>query len=134
MRPIGYWLKEVDRLIEESFERLLAEENLTRRDWQVLNTLAGGRSRSAEVDAALAPFQPSVAPVVEALVARGWARRDGDAIELTTEGGTAHALISERVLAHRRALIDGISAEEYAAMIELLERMANNLRDSLTGS
>ena len=38
-RPIGYWLKHLDRLIEASFERIFADEGLTRRDWQVLSTL-----------------------------------------------------------------------------------------------
>jgi hypothetical protein len=38
-RPIGYWLKHLDRLIEDTFERTLSMEGLTRRHWQVLNTL-----------------------------------------------------------------------------------------------
>jgi DNA-binding MarR family transcriptional regulator len=133
-RPIGYWLKEVDRLVEVSFERLLAEEGLTRRHWQVLNTIAGGPLRSDAVDAALAPFQPTVAPVVEELVARGWVRRAGDVVELTVEGSAAHAAVSERVMVGRRPLTEGISAEEYASVVSLLERMANNLRESITGS
>jgi DNA-binding MarR family transcriptional regulator len=134
MQPIGYWLKEVDRLIEESFERLLTGEDLSRRHWQVLNTLATGPVPAEEVDAALAPFQPTVAPEVDELVVRGWVRRDGDAVELTNEGITAHAAMSERVMAHRRAVIDGISTDEYAAMVGLLERMANNLRNVRTGT
>jgi hypothetical protein len=38
-RPIGYWLKHLDSMIEGTFERTLASEGLTRRHWQVLNTL-----------------------------------------------------------------------------------------------
>ena len=30
-RPIGYWLKHLDRLIDQAAERALAEEHLTRR-------------------------------------------------------------------------------------------------------
>ena len=133
-KPIGYWLKEVDRLIEESFGRLLAEENLTRRHWQVLNTVAGGPLRVGELEAALAPFGP-IGPVVEELMAWGWLRPAGDDdVALSTEGATAHAAVTGRVLANRRALTDGITAEEYASVVNLLERMAGNLRCATTGS
>ena len=88
-RPIGYWLKEVDRLIEADFARLLAEENLTRRHWQVLNALASGAGSQAEIDHALAPFrsehEPSTAPAVADLAARGWV----SGFALTPEGRAA---------------------------------------------
>ncbi len=132
-RPIGYWLKEVDRLIEESFVRLLSEEGLSRRHWQALNTIAEGPLPAAEVDAALEPFEPTVAPVVEDLVARGWVRRSGDTVGLTDEGRAAHAAVQARVAVNRKIMTEGISAEEYASVINVLERMAGNLR-TRTGS
>ena len=128
VQPIGYWVKEIDRMLEESFVRLLAEEGLTRRHWQVLNTLASGAVGQAEVDRALAPFltaeAPSTAPVVEDLIARGWVGRPA---RLTEQGRVAHARLTERVSASRRAIIDGISDEEYTAAVNVLERMAGNL-------
>jgi hypothetical protein len=42
LRPIGYWLKRLDRAIEDGFDRDLASWSLTRRHWQILNTLSGG--------------------------------------------------------------------------------------------
>lgn len=42
-KPIGWWLKEVDRLLEASFDQLLAADNLTRRQWQALNAAATHR-------------------------------------------------------------------------------------------
>lgn len=131
-RPIGYWLKEVDRLIDESFVRLLGEERLTRRHWQALHTIAEGPMRAVDVDAALAPFETTVAPVVDELVARGWVGRSGETVALTEAGRFAHTTVSERVAANRKALTDGITAEEYASTINVLERMAGNLRT--TGS
>jgi DNA-binding MarR family transcriptional regulator len=126
-RPIGYWLKEVDRLIEESFVRLLGEQDLTRRHWQALNTISERPVAAADVDTALAPFEATVEPVVDELVARGWVRRDGDVLTLTADGRVAHRSLSERVGANRAALTDGITAEEYASVVNLLERMANNV-------
>ena len=43
-KPIGWWLKEVDRLLELSFEQVLAADGLTRRQWQALNAAAGPES------------------------------------------------------------------------------------------
>jgi DNA-binding MarR family transcriptional regulator len=133
-RPIGFWLKEVDRLIEESFVRLLGEQDLTRRHWQTLHTIAEGPVTAADIDAALAPFEDTVAPVVDELVARGWVARTGDTLTLTEFGREVHAAVSRRVAANRKALTDGISAEEYATVINVLERMADNLRNTETGS
>ena len=133
-RPIGFWLKEVDRLIEESFGRLLGEHGLTRRHWQTLNTVAEGPVTAAELDAALAPFEATVAPVVEELVTRGWVERAGDALMLTRAGRDAHTAVSQRVAVNRKALTDGISAEEYASVINVLERMAENLQRTETGN
>src|SRR4029450_9529752 len=55
-RPIGYWLKHLDRPIEETFERPLSSTGLTRRHWQVLNTLNSGRTTNVELAVALRPF------------------------------------------------------------------------------
>ena len=40
-RAIGYWLKHLNRLIEEAFGDALEEQALSRRHWQAMNTLAG---------------------------------------------------------------------------------------------
>ena len=75
-RPIGYWLKHLDRLIERSFESTLASEALTRRHWQVLNTSHARPSTHAEIASALAPVlgdDPVAARrASEDLVTRGW--------------------------------------------------------------
>ncbi|GAA4602421.1 hypothetical protein GCM10023195_07350 [Actinoallomurus liliacearum] len=41
-RPLGYWLKLLDQLIEENLNRVLAVEGLHRRHWQTMNLLAPG--------------------------------------------------------------------------------------------
>ena len=126
-RPIGYWLKEVDRLLEDDFSQQLASERLTRRHWQVLNTLAAGAASQAEIDGALEPFltphEPSTAAVVADLADRGWVAGH----TLTAAGRAAHDAISDRVRANRRRLTEGVSAEEYATAVAVLERMADNL-------
>ena len=130
-RPIGYWLKRVDHLIESTFEHALAAEGLTRRHWQVLNTVAGGPVSRSELDSALAPFlvdDPTVAErVLGDLVVRGWISASEAALALTDAGRSGHAVVSESTQKVRRAILTAISDEEYARTVDILERMARNL-------
>ena len=52
-RPIGYWLKRLDGLIERTFERNLADEGVPRRDyasqWGERVRIRGGRGRLGQV-------------------------------------------------------------------------------------
>jgi DNA-binding MarR family transcriptional regulator len=131
-RPIGYWVKRIDRAIEEDFERLLAAEGLNRRGWQVLNTLATAPATGPELDTALAPFlttdEPTVAPYAEALAARGWAERTGTgAYALTPEGAESHTRVAAVVHTARVRIIDGLATGDYAELLRLLRIVAGNL-------
>ena len=42
MKPLGWWLRHLHELLESSMTRALDAESLTRRHWQVLNTIALG--------------------------------------------------------------------------------------------
>jgi DNA-binding MarR family transcriptional regulator len=136
-KPIGYWVREIDRRLEADFARLLADEGLTRRHWQVLNTVALGPRTQVELDGELAPFlsddTPSTAPVVADLRERGWLEQAEPAIVLTDNGVRQHEQVSARVAANRRRLTEGISAEEYRSTVGVLERMAGNLTGGQLG-
>jgi DNA-binding MarR family transcriptional regulator len=133
-RPIGYWLKHLDRLIEGTFERTLASEGLTRRHWQLLNTLHT-RPSSPEIREALAPFfadDPGAErQVIDELVARAWVEPgQADLLELTAEGSRAHAALLERVAATRQMLLRDINEDEYRVVIDILRRMVDNLEQA----
>jgi DNA-binding MarR family transcriptional regulator len=122
-KPIGWWLKEVDRLLEASFEQVLAADGLIRRQWQALNAATGPGS----IESTLAPFltgdPAEVAAVTDPLVARGWL--DGE--RLTIEGQAALEALTTKVQAQRERVTSGVSDEEYVATIGVLRRMAQNL-------
>ena len=126
-KPIGWWLKEVDRLLEDSFERVLAADGLTRRQWQALNAAAGPES----IAAALAPFltgdPAELTAVTDSLVERGWLSGD----ELTAAGLEALEALTAKVQALRRRVTAGVSDQEYGATVGVLRRMTENLRGSV---
>jgi DNA-binding MarR family transcriptional regulator len=130
-RPIGYWLKHVDRLIEETFERTLGDDGLTRRHWQVLNTLDAGPTTAGALAVALEPFvgddTAGIDRVIDDLARRGWLHRPDGRVQLSHEGRSAHTRIKERVAATRQRLRAGITDDEYLHVIAILERMAANL-------
>ncbi len=131
-RPIGYWLKQLDVLIEKTFERTLAEEGTTRREWQVLNTLAEGPSSAADLEQAVDPFlaedPQSFRHAIADLETRAWVGpTDDNLLRLTPAGEAAHVRLRARVGGTRRLLVRGISKEEYVQTVDVLRRMAENL-------
>lgn len=128
MKPLGWWLRHVHELLESSMTRALDAESLTRRHWQVLNTIAHGARTPEELDAALAPFvatEGPTAPKVADLRARGWVA--AGEVALTSEGREAHARVEARVKAFRAAVTDGVSDDDYRTTIRTLRRCAENL-------
>ncbi|HUM11322.1 MAG TPA: hypothetical protein VLT82_10275 [Myxococcaceae bacterium] len=131
-RPVGYWLKEVDRLLEESFARALASEQCSRRHWQLLNVLEAGPASEAGLESALAPFAATDAEGVRAgleeLVQRGWAEPlPGARVQLTSVGREAHRRLQATVAEQRRHIAEGVSEADYRTTVSVLERMAGNL-------
>ena len=55
-RPIGFWLKLVDRLIDEKFDEVLIEHGVTHRQWQLLTVLSRGPADLATLDATISPY------------------------------------------------------------------------------
>jgi hypothetical protein len=135
-RPIGYWIKEVDRLLDETFALALGSERCTRRHWQLLNALEPGPQGEAELEAAVGPFaaaDPSgVGAALEELLLRGWAQRLPEVgITLTPKGRGVHQRLHTTVAAHRRHIAEGVTEPEYRTTVTVLERMAGNLETFL---
>ncbi|MEU8616880.1 hypothetical protein [Streptomyces sp. NPDC048623] len=131
-RPLGYWLKHIDGAIDSAMARLFAAEGLTRRDWQVLNTVSHGPVPLPDLDTALAPFlspaDPTVRPRVDALTARGWASLTPDGtVTLTAEGRAAHGRVSTQVGTLRAQVTACLSPEEFGTLMTLLRRVGEHL-------
>ena len=135
-RPIGYWIKQVDRLLEDSFEHALASEGCTRRHWQVLNTLETGALAEREIERAVLPFLTADPAGVRSILAdlrqRGWAEPlDASRVQLTAAGRSTHRRLQAEVAAHRQRISEGVTEQDYRTTVEVLERMAGNLEGYL---
>jgi DNA-binding MarR family transcriptional regulator len=129
-RPIGFWLKLVDRLIDEQFAATLEEHGITRRQWQLLNVLHAQPATIEQLDAAVAPFlgaDETSAEHLTELVESAWVESTAAGYALTDRGRAALDRLSEVVAAQRTAIAEGVSAEQYQATVAVLERMAANL-------
>ncbi|MFB9832252.1 MarR family winged helix-turn-helix transcriptional regulator [Actinoallomurus acaciae] len=128
-RPIGYWLKHLDGLIESTFDRALAGYALSRRHWQVMNALRDAPPTGLRD--ALRPFWGegviTLEEVVGDLAGRGWVTEDDGRYALTERGLAAHAAVAERVGETRRAVLDGLTEQDYVDTVRTLSRMAANL-------
>ena len=141
-RPIGFWLKLVDRMIDEQFVSTLEEHGVTRRQWQLLNVLNSGPATVEQLDAAVAPFLsvPSQTELSETddaletsadhlaeLVDSGWISVTRGEYELLERGRMAFDRLTGVVAEQRTLMTEGLSQEQYDDTLAVLERMARNL-------
>lgn len=131
-RPIGFWLKLVDRMIDEQFASTLEEHGVTRRQWQLLSELSRGPASVEQLDAAVGPFlsaddhESSVEHLTE-LIDSGWVDATDTGYEITDRGHLAADRLAAVVDAQRTLATEGVTAEEYESTLAVLERVARNL-------
>jgi DNA-binding MarR family transcriptional regulator len=133
-RPIGYWLKKLDRLIDGQFERQLGHVGLSRRQWQLLNLLGDSPRSVPELQTELEPFSQDapdeLSDALSGLLTRGWADSQDNVVILSETGQAQFGLLKAKVTELRQSLMAGISPEEYQATIAVLAKMAANLSDN----
>lgn len=132
-KPLGFWVKLVDQLIDEMFATTLEEHGLTRRQWQILSILSRGSVTPSELEVALGPFgesssgEGSVEQVSE-LVESDWVAADDEGrLTLTQRGTGAFEGIADVVEEARASVTNGVPPEDFETAAAVLERMARNL-------
>ncbi|MFF1558879.1 MarR family transcriptional regulator [Streptomyces sp. NPDC058279] len=129
-RPIGYWLARTDQALTAHMDALLAETDLTRLTWQVLNAVGEAPATDHAVRDAVAANAgaPALTAAVETLLTTGrLSRPTPDALALTEAGRTCRAEAAARVDAFRALATRGISNDEYTTAVGVLARMTHNL-------
>jgi hypothetical protein len=130
-RPIGYWVKLVDRRLEDGLNAVLAEHGVTRRQWQVLNALEGGARDATAVVEALLPFADDAGTVraeLGRLVDAGRVSH-GEAghLEITPAGAALLVALTGDVDRFRERTSAGLTRDAYETTVATLERIAENL-------
>jgi len=136
-RPIGFWLKLVDRMIDEQFASTLEEHGVTRRQWQLLNVLSSESATVERLDAAVAPFlsvpseagdtSETSADHLAELVDSGWVAVTRAEYELLDRGRDALGRLTAVVDTQRTLITEGLTQQQYDETLAVLERMARNL-------
>jgi hypothetical protein len=131
LRPIGFWLKLVDRLLDERFAAVLDEHGVSRGQWRLLNVVAEGGATAEDIERAVAPFTSDegmpVSAQLDELIESDWVDLIGTEYQLTERGAKAHTRLAEVVTELRTGSTDGISGDDYQQALATLERMARNL-------
>ncbi len=133
-KPIGYWLKYADEVITEHVDRVLSDNGFTRFCWQVLNIIyqAGAITESGVFDT-MQTFidRQQLGEILDRFVEQGWLvkRGEGDGAQLTLTGAgkAKRENVFELQSEVRRRAMQGITEQEYATVIDVLERMVRNL-------
>jgi DNA-binding MarR family transcriptional regulator len=134
--PIGYWLKQADNLLTEQIDHAQAVHGVSRAEWQVLNLLMEhGHANHEAIFATMRTFvdEATLDAIFASLLARGWvelqeaATPRTDIFQLTAEGQRQHAVIFATQKEVRQRAMQGISAEEYATVVRVLQQMVSNL-------
>jgi DNA-binding MarR family transcriptional regulator len=132
--PLGFWLRRVDQLFESSMDSVLADENVTRRQWQTLNTVSRHQPATArQVADALTLFVADPSTELDELTARSWIGPGPDGYRLAPTGQAALAALEQKVAAHRTTMFAGVSDEDYRVTVHTLARIVANLDPDDTG-
>lgn len=138
--PIGYWLKQADKLITEHINRVQAANGVSRFEWQVLNLLheAGATSRESLFET-MRTFvdASSLHTILNRLIENGWVKQGDGAqgvanFQLTDDGRRHHGVILAAQKQAREKMMQGISEEDYATVIRVLQRLVGNLKQGET--
>jgi hypothetical protein len=121
-RPLGYWLRVIDRRLDDRMRELFAAEGLNRRDWRRLNLIAGTVTDSRMTEK-LASRPERVAPLVD----RGWVAGEPGAWTLTEAGEAAHTRLLEQVSILRAEVAGPVSPDDFATTLASLEAIARTL-------
>ncbi|GAA0595034.1 MarR family transcriptional regulator [Streptomyces crystallinus] len=131
-QPIGYWTREAAGLVIGGLRTALAEEGLTQPHWWVLNHIAGapGGWTRAALAGKLARFDDQGTDfdaVFADLASRGWTAETDAALTLTDAGEAGRLRARDRNAEVHARMRVGIDDAAYAATIDVLRRVVDNL-------
>lgn len=131
-RPLGWWLKEADALLEAAFDAALEGTDVDRRRWQVLASLGRKPVARSALLAALGSFDPPqvLAGALDEVLKQGWVDESGDLLRLTNAGSAQQQALRPRVEQVRDRVSAALPQEDYVQLVNLLARLTEGLRST----
>lgn len=135
-KPIGWYLKRVDKLITQNVNDMFAPMGLTRTHWQALNNTYHGRVKTRkDLHELIHDFVDlkTLDDIIDSLVQRGWMIRTEKPelgiteLELTDEGNEAFPRLDAILFEFDKQVFQGITEEEYKTAIKVLNQLICNL-------
>lgn len=118
IRPFGYWITAVDRLLRAELATVFDDEGISRRDWRLLNRIAGTASPDG---------RPLNGRKLRRLTNLGWVERGAEGWMLTESGARAKERLTAAVGEIRARVAGAVSAEDFDAVMASLEKIAREL-------
>jgi DNA-binding MarR family transcriptional regulator len=133
--PIGYWLKQADKVLTEQINQAQAVHGVSRTEWQMLNLLKeNGRATKESIFQTMRTFVDTAKfqEIITRLAERGWIDEavGSRELQLTETGQRQHKRIFTTQKEVRQRAMQGISQDEYATTIHVLQQMIENLNES----
>lgn len=126
-RPLGYWLRDVDSRLTHEFVRVLRDERVHRREWMLLNLIAGDADVPERVQRRVQRGGPQF-DAIKSLADRGWIVRDESGNwSLSDEGIAARTRLDSDVNDLRARVAAAVSPDDFATMMRSLEAIAREL-------
>ncbi|GHG58554.1 MarR family winged helix-turn-helix transcriptional regulator [Streptomyces griseocarneus] len=133
-QPIGYWSWVANKSVIRHIRSAMAQVDITQPQWWILNrvdAVEGGLTRQKVRDllaAALDEGRDEIDRALDSMVVRGWLTSPDDEgrFRLTDAGRAAKERTMEVVVRVRGEIHDGISDEDYAIVVRVLQRMVEN--------
>ncbi|WP_406282210.1 MarR family transcriptional regulator [Embleya sp. NBC_00896] len=131
-QPVGYWSTAASRAVLGRIRADLGVERLGQPHWWTLNHVAGapGTWTRTTLAARLDRFaDPGVEfdAVFADLIERGWLVEHADTLTLTDAGEAGRQRARARMAAGHEQMHVGVSPAEYAAALNVLRRIIDNL-------
>jgi hypothetical protein len=130
-QPIGFWTVRAGEAIRARIRAALAEVGVTQPEWWVLHQLSlhpDGVERAAVVDVIGSNDTPAVIEeTIDAGIAKGWIHADDTVLRATGTGAEHFDRAVEVQQGLRAERMQGVTAEDYATTISVLQQMIVNV-------
>lgn len=131
--PVGYWIKQADRLLTGKIDEIQSEFGLTRTGWQLLNSI--NENSPAKRDMLIQLLLPFSDKNNTTQVLAEFNRNQittvsaQNEITLTEKGKQLFTACSEKQQQFRQKAMQNISEQEYQTTVATLQKIVTNIEE-----